>query len=318
MAKVVYSRHYNLGFWGFERFHAFDGKKYGRAWKELSTAFGKRLSEFHIEVDRPATFAELELVHSSDYLSSLYNSKVVAAALEMPPFRHIPNWVLRWKIMSPMLWACRGTVIAAKAALADGLAINLSGGYHHAKPNRSEGFCLFSDIAMAVKQLRHEGVLEDESIIAYVDLDAHQGNGVCYQFLNDPHFRILDIYNKQNYPFFDDTATDRIDCDLSVRSRCVGSKYLEILRTNLPKFLDDSAKSRLPSLGIYNAGTDVYFKDRFGGLRLHSQDILQRDLYVVEQFRIRGIPVVMLPSGGYSRESYRLLADSVTELLQRY
>jgi hypothetical protein len=47
-------------------------------------------------------------------------------------------------------------------------------------------------------------------------------------------------------------------------------------------------------------------------------DVLARDLYVIEQLRARGMPVVMLLSGGYNQESHRLVANSVVELLRRY
>ena len=46
-------------------------------------------------------------------------------------------------------------------------------------------------------------------------------------------------------------------------------------------------------------------------------DVLARDLYVISQLRERNIPVVMVPSGGYSRVSYELVADSVAALLRR-
>src|SRR5262249_50238417 len=97
----------------------------------------------------------------------------------------LPAWMLAWRVLRPRRWAARGSVLAAKAALADGAAVNLSGGYHHAKPSRGEGFCVFSDIGLIVQLLRREKLLQDSDTIIYVDLDAHQGNGVCHQFLTD-------------------------------------------------------------------------------------------------------------------------------------
>ena len=69
------------------------------------------------------------------------------------------------------------------------------------------------------------------------------------------------------------------------------------------------------ALGIYNAGTDVYVEDKLGHLKLSAADVLERDLFVIEEFARRKIPLVMLPSGGYSRESYRLLAVTVQAVL---
>jgi histone deacetylase 11 len=44
-------------------------------------------------------------------------------------------------------------------------------------------------------------------------------------------------------------------------------------------------------------------------------DVVERDRFVVAEFRRRGIPVVMVPSGGYTRESYRLIASSIEAIL---
>jgi histone deacetylase 11 len=52
-------------------------------------------------------------------------------------------------------------------------------------------------------------------------------------------------------------------------------------------------------------------------LELSSADVLARDLFVIEQLRARKFSVVMLLSGGYSRESYQMVANTVVELLRR-
>ena len=54
-----------------------------------------------------------------------------------------------------MRWACAGTILAGELALEHGLAVNMSGGYHHAKPDAGEGFCIYSDIGLLVDRLRH-------------------------------------------------------------------------------------------------------------------------------------------------------------------
>ena len=129
---------------------------------------------------------------------------------------------------------------------------------------------------------------------------------------------ILDMYNAAIYPRHDQRARARIDCDLPLRPGCRGDEYLAKLRQALPGFLDSISRGGEVALGVYNAGTDVFAGDQLGGLALTADDVLQRDRFVIEQFRARGIPVVMLPSGGYSRHSYLLLAASVLDLLQRH
>lgn len=279
---------------------------------------GPGLSEYHVTVDRPVSDEELLLVHSREYLSRLKSSRVIATALEMPPFQFCPAWLLRWRVLQPMRWATRGSVFAARAALETGLAVNLSGGYHHAKPAQGEGFRVFSDAALIVRQLRAEGVIRTGERILYVDLDAHQGNGFCHQFQDDSNVFIFDMYNRDIYPRDDFRARERIDCNIPLPFNITGGEYLRSLKNRLPGFLDSFSKSGQVRLGIYNAGTDVFAGDKLGGMCLSADDVLARDLFVMREFWERGIPVVMLLSGGYSSESYRLVAATVLELIKRH
>ncbi len=312
--KIVYSPHYNISFFGIERLHPFDSKKYGRAWDLLQGQFGRELSNHHLPVDRPASDEELLLVHTPEYLASLRSPAQLVAVLEIPLLLFLPARLTAWRVLNPMRWAARGSVIAAKAALQTGAAVNLSGGYHHAKPARGEGFCVFSDAALIVRQLRHEKLLQPDDCIAYVDLDAHQGNGVCHQFLSDRQVYIFDMYNGSIYPQGDFEARQRINCNIPLPFGCSGSEYLALLRENLPRFLDSLDRSRL-RLAIYNAGTDVFAGDKLGGLELSADDVLARDLFVMHEFQQREIPFVMVLSGGYSRQSYQLVANTIAKLI---
>lgn len=312
---IAYNRHYNISFFGIERLHPFDSRKYGRAWRLLQAEFGRALSKHHIPVDRPVSDEELALVHSVRYLKSLRSPAVVAAALEIPLLQFLPGWLLERRVLRPMRWAVRGSVLAARAALENGWAVNLSGGYHHAKPNRGEGFCVFSDIALIVAQLRRENALQATDAIVYVDLDAHQGNGTCQQFLADNRVYILDMFNRDIYPN-DREAQERINRSVALPFGCSGPDYLTRLRHHLPAFLDSPDADHKPRLAIYNAGTDVLAGDKLGGLGLSKEDVLTRDLIVIGELEQRQIPFVILLSGGYSQESHRLVARTVGRLLK--
>jgi histone deacetylase 11 len=314
---IVYSHRYNIGFFGIERWHPFDSKKYGRAWAELQKTFKSDLLLHSLLVDRPASQKELLLGHTPEYLTGILQPRRLADALELPPLAHLPGWLLRWRVVNPMRWAVRGTMLAAKSALEQCWSVNLGGGYHHAKPDRGEGFCLYSDIAIAVRWLRQEGLLPAAARIVYVDLDAHQGNGVCHQFMSDRQVFLFDMYNREIYPFRDAEARCRIDCDLPLHSGCSGSDYLRVLRKDLPVFLGSVGRSASIGVGIYNAGTDVFAGDALGGLGLTLEEIVERDALVLQEFRNRGIPVVMLLSGGYSKVSYRIVAASVENLMRK-
>lgn len=317
--NIVYHPRYNIGFLGLEHLHPFDARKYGKAWKLLRSQMGSGLRRSVIQTPNPITFDDLLEVHSPSYLAQLGNSSYLAGALEVPPLQFVPAWLLDRYVLRPMRWATMGSVVAAREAVSSGFAVNLAGGYHHAKPSAGEGFCIYSDIALIVSRLKSEGLFGDGEKIAYIDLDAHQGNGVCHQFMTDERVSILDMYNSEIYPKEDVEARARVDWNLPLPREYSGAKYLQVLRENLPAFLDGLASlPGSPPLAIYNAGTDVFAGDPLGGLELSSEAILERDLLVVRACRKRGIPVVMLLAGGYTRQSYRLIARSVQTLLERY
>lgn len=315
MPRIVYSRHYNIGFYGLERLHPFDSRKYGRAWKLLRQHFGSSLSQLHVHPNRAASRDELTLVHSPEYLTRLSDPKYVAGALEIPLIRRLPSWVVDRHILRPMRWATRGTIVAANEALIHGFSVNLSGGYHHAKPDQGEGFSIYSDIGIAVASLRAEQHIAEDARIAYIDTDAHQGNGVCHTFMNDNRVFIFDIFNARIYPIFDVDARKRIDCDVGITNTISEAEYLGELRDRLPGFLDSVGRSPI-GLAIYNAGTDVVAGDPLGKLNISAAAIRERDLFVVGELRRRDIPTVMVLSGGYTKQSFKLVADSVIGLVE--
>lgn len=315
MPRVIYSRHYNIGFYGLERLHPFDSRKYGRAWKSLRNHFGSSLRRYHISPARPANRGELLLVHTDAYLKQLRSSQYLANALEVPAIRHLPWWVIDFHILRPMRWATRGTIVAGQEALKHGLAINLSGGYHHAKPDRGEGFSIYADAGIAVASLRKQNLISNSARIICVDTDAHQGNGVCHAFMTDDRVFFFDIFNCRIYPMFDVYARKRIDCDVGITSTCTDSEYMRELEVRLPRFLDSVSNSPV-GLAIYNAGTDVVASDPLGGLDISAATVRKRDLFVVGELRQRNIPTIMVLSGGYTKQSFQLVADSVIGLLE--
>jgi len=64
-------------------------------------------------------------------------------------------------------------------------------GLHHAKRDSAGGFCIFNDIGVAIEKARKSYNVLD---IFYIDIDAHHGDGVFYEFLSDPHLYIADIH----------------------------------------------------------------------------------------------------------------------------
>jgi histone deacetylase 11 len=304
---IFYSDHYDISLWGIEKLHPFDANKPRRALQRIRTALGSRLDGMLQAPGGPVSAEALRSVHAQGYLDSLGRSSVVAQALEVWPLRLLPSSIIERHALEPMRWAVQGTIDATRAALQHGAACNLSGGYHHAHRDRGEGFCIYADIPIAIETLRKEGVLAADAHVGIVDLDAHRGNGFESIYARDPYIDFFDIYNFQVYPGRLRDESARFADIRSLRAFMRDEGYFNILTGYLPKFL---AKQPF-SLLFYNAGTDVLEGDPIGRFALTREAVLQRDRFVLEAIEALGVPWVMVPSGGYTEESHKLLADTV-------
>lgn len=305
--RVFYSPAYDIRLWGIERLHPFDGCKPSRAWHLAGNRLGSRLETLRRAPLAPADRKLLQLVHSAQYLDSLKHSGAVAAVLEVGALRLVPARILDRQILLPMRWAVQGTVEAAGAAMSHGGAINLGGGYHHAHSDHGEGFCVYADIPIAVEALRAKGTLKTSDRVAIIDLDAHRGNGFEAIYSSDPRITFLDIYNFQVYPGMLNESKDRYPLVQALRAHMDDEGYLSVL-TSLLAQLEQYGPF---SLAFFNAGTDVLNGDPLGRLSVTARGIAERDRQVIRYLEERGIPWVMVPSGGYTEQSHQLLADTL-------
>ncbi|MDJ1184809.1 histone deacetylase family protein [Roseofilum casamattae] len=313
--KLIFSPNYDLKFLGLENLHPFDGCKYSKAWKELKNRFGSKIDSLSISPSREASIDELSLVHDRNYLlNSLRSSTYLAQALELSPLKLLPYQLIDRSILKPMRLATMGTITAAKYALENGLAVNLSGGYHHASQDAGEGFCLYSDIGIAIRKLIQDKLIGEGNNVLIIDLDAHQGNGLERIFYDDPNIYILDMYNQNIYPQ-DRVAQKRINYDIPLPSRTEDNFYLNTLQEHLVRAI---AEINTPKIAFYNAGTDIYCNDPLGNLSISEQGILERDRLIFKMLSDANIPCVMVLSGGYIHESYKLISNSISLIIEEF
>ncbi len=94
--------------------------------------------------------------------------------------------------------ACGATVAALRAVVEGGSrrALSVAGGLHHAHPDSAAGFCVYNDPAVAIAVLRseHPGLR-----VAYVDIDAHHGDGVQEVFIAEPEVLTLSVHESGRY-----------------------------------------------------------------------------------------------------------------------
>ena len=307
---IIYSPRYTMHALGMDRLHPFDLQKYRRAWAEVRRRLGERAEALRVTPEGPIGDDELRQVHTEAYLASLRDSRTIAAAVEVAPVAYVPWRLLDRALLRPMRWAAAGTVLGARLALERGEAINIGGGFHHASSDRAEGFCLYADVAVAVAVLRGEGAFGARGRVVCVDLDVHMGNGVARCLKEDREAFLFDVFNGDIYPY-DPVARERIDAPIALPAGTTGGEYLRVLRGELPRFLDSVVARDRPVLAVYNAGTDVYGGDALGGFGLTFEDVAERDRIVMGALRERGVPWLMVTSGGYSGESWRMIAEAV-------
>lgn len=234
----------------------------------------------------PGLIADVDLyrVHTPGYVESIRTgvfNEVTARRLGLPPS---PELSLRSHC------AVAGTLAAARAALVDGIAANLAGGTHHAFADRGEGFCVFNDVAVAIRALQAEEPLLHAMVI---DLDAHQGNGTHAILRGDPHVYTYSVHVGRNYP----SVKEPGDQDVELPRWVSGSEYLDRLRDTLPAAVEQFE----PDIAFYIAGVDVHADDRFGQMMLSTADMRERDAWTIDLCRNWSIPTVVLYGGGYNK-----------------
>jgi acetoin utilization deacetylase AcuC-like enzyme len=249
----------------------------------------------------PAAWDDLALVHTGDYLQKTRDGGFRAselALLELPWSREVAEG---FRLMAG------GTIAAARLAVEArrrpkggpvggdagaprlAAAANLGGGFHHAFPSHGEGFCLYNDVAVAVRVLQRDGVI---SRAAVVDVDVHQGNGTAFIFEGDASVFTFSIHQEHNYPH----VKPRGSLDVGLPDGTGDREYLHALERALPVVL-----ASRPDLIVYVAGADPYVDDQLGGLCLTYEGLRGRDFLVLSSARDAGVPAVIVFAGGYAR-----------------
>jgi acetoin utilization deacetylase AcuC-like enzyme len=245
----------------------------------------------------PVTEAEIAAVHGPGFLEALHDPEAVAAAVELDAIALLPPELVWGAVVAPQIRAAGGTCEALRIAAQGEWAANLSGGFHHARPDLAHGFCLVNDVALAVARLRGDGAAPP---ILIVDLDLHQGDGNAVFFAGDPLVYTLSLHEEGLFPF----PKARSDLDVGLASGCGDEPYLATLDAALAR-----ARAEFePCIVLYLAGSDPFERDPLGSLRLSRAGLLARDRRVARFAREQGCGLLALPAGGYSPASPELTA----------
>jgi len=318
--RLVYSKDYYLPIGA----HVFPAQKYRMIHERLLETGEADDSDF-IE-PAPASDDDVRLVHGSGYVDRLLHGELSSYEEMQMELPYSPQLVKAFWL------AAGGSILAADKALADGVCVNICGGFHHAYPDHGEGFCMIHDVAIAIRKMQKLGRIRRAMT---VDCDVHHGNGTAAIFppkaqkpkplpslsaaqvksqvsttasvADEDEVFTISLHQQNNYPAYKPPSS----IDVNLPDGTTDSEYLA--------WLDQSLSSGLrqfsPDLLCYVAGADPYREDQLGGLALTIEGLKQRDELVFRVAKARGIPVMVTYAGGYARKVRDTVAIHVNTIL---
>jgi len=282
--KLVYHEEYDLHLGS----HVFPSQKY-RLDRDALIAENIASPEDFLKPE-PAADADVLRVHQTDYIHRIKSGTLSASeqmVLEIPAG---PETIRAFWL------AAGGSILAGQHAMTDGFSANIGGGFHHAYSGHGEGFCMIHDVAIAIRRLQLDKLIQKAMV---VDTDVHHGNGTAAIFAKDETVFTLSIHQERNYP----SPKPPSNIDLHLPDRIGDDEYLSILGEGMFRAFDQFQ----PDMIFYVGGADPYREDQLGGLSLTLDGLKERDRMVFQHARRQKVPVAITLAGGYARH----VADTV-------
>jgi acetoin utilization deacetylase AcuC-like enzyme len=265
--------------------HRFPMAKYRMLRERVAT----ELPDVALHEPDAATPGQLALAHAPDYIERVLRGQLDAVEVRAIGFPWTPSMVER---------SCRSagaTIAACRAALREGVAVNLAGGTHHAHHARGAGYCVFNDAAIAARVLQSDAATGRRMTrVAIVDLDVHQGDGTAQILAGDSSVFTLSLHGATNFPFRKQVS----DLDVALPDRTGDDAYLVALDAALAEL----SRRFAPQFIIYLAGADAHENDRLGKLALTAAGMAARDERVFRLAEALDVPVAVSMAGGYGRD----------------
>ncbi len=247
---------------------------------------------------RPATDEELRRLHSSEYVSAVRSLSLGLAGYDPSRFNfHRQGDNPIYPGMYDAAALSTGASLMAAEMLANrevDVAFNISGGLHHAALDHASGFCVFNDPALAIKYLREQGLR-----VAYVDIDAHHGDGVQNAFFDDAQVLTISIHESGQFLF---PGTGFVmesgagsgkgySVNLPLYPYTDDETYVEAFLEVVPPLL----RAFAPDVLVTQLGIDSYHSDPLTHLQVTTQGYLE----AIKELSRGEVPWLALGGGGY-------------------
>lgn len=156
-----------------------------------------------------------------------------------------------------------GSILAAQLAMDGRTVFHPSGGTHHGRPNRANGFCYFNDPVFAVRAFIAAGLER----IAYVDVDAHHGDGVECAFAQDERVLTISVHEANRWPYSGTVSQPKQGIiNLPVPMGCNDSEY----RFCLDRVVLPALEAFEPQAIVITCGTDALAGDPLSKMELSN------------------------------------------------
>jgi acetoin utilization deacetylase AcuC-like enzyme len=265
--------------------HRFPMDKYRR----LRERVREELPDVNLVEPEAATGGQLALAHAPEYIDKVVGGRLDAAELRAIGFPWSPAMVERSRR------SAGATIGACRAAIAEGIAVNLAGGTHHAQSARGAGYCVFNDAAIAARVIQSDlAATRRQTRVAIVDLDVHQGDGTAQILAGDASVFTLSLHGASNFPFRKQVS----NLDIALPDGTADAAYLAALDAAL----EEMQRRFEPQFIIYLAGADAHEDDRLGKLALTQDGMAARDRRVLDLAEQLGVPIAIAMAGGYGHD----------------
>ena len=255
---------------------------------------------------RKATESEVLLFHTKEYVEALkiadtgsveeLGKEAVKFGLgycDNPAFKGVYEWS-RY---------VTGASVQASEMVAAGeadAAFNIGGGLHHAIAGKASGFCYIDDPVVAIKRLLHLN-----KRVAYVDIDAHHGDGVEAAFYDTDKVLTISIHESGFYLFpgtgFPENMGEGRGKGYAVNLPMPPSTGDELFVHGFNEIVPPALKAFKPDILVTQLGVDTFHSDPITHINLTTNGFEE----MVRAFKGLGIPWVALGGGGYNMDNVK-------------
>ena len=302
-----------LSSYSFGEKHPLNSGRLDAFWSKVSQS--EIIDSGNLKLLCPALADETTITffHDKDYISFVKDSSITGRGYldsgDTPSFKGVFEASL-YVVGSTLLAV--DTVINQKNGIVH--AFNPIGGLHHARRNSAGGFCVFNDIGIAIIYARKKYNLKK---ILYVDIDAHHGDGVYYEFERDPDLIIADIHEDGSFLYpgtgFESEnglgAGKGTKLNLPLQPGATDRDFISAFMK-----IENFINSMDFELIIFQCGADGLSGDPLTHLRYteKSHEYAANVLHTIAHNKCRG-RIIGLGGGGYNKQNLAIAWKKVVE-----